>query len=303
MMKLTQVQWAKTAVFLQKQARPLEQTLFDYHFGTGSVEAVLDALAAFQNKDGGFGNGLEPDVQMPESSVLATTVAFQTLRSLQVDKTHPFVQRGIAYLENLYDAVQQSWPFVAEAVANAPHAPWWQHDVDYTNYWHNPRPEVLGYLLDWGTEAWEERLLTAVLDTAAATETIEFHAMYCYVRLLKTAVLPTAARQILQPLVKKWADQLVETNPEKWAGYGLRPLAVAAAPDDFLADHFAEAIELELNYLVQTLQTDGAWHPAWSWGELYPEVWPQAAAAWKGVITLNNLLTLRAYGHLPDGVG
>jgi len=302
-MKFTNEQWEKTAVFLQKHARPLEQTLFNYHFGRGSVEAVLDALAAFQNEDGGFGHGLEPDVQMAESSVLATTVAFQILRSLQVDKTHPLVQGGVAYLENLYSAAQQSWPFVAVAVANAPHAPWWQHDANFTNYWHNPRPEVLGYLLEWGNEDWEGRLLTAVLDTAATTGTIEFHAIFCYQRLLKTAVLPTSARAALQPIVKKWAVQLVETNPEKWVEYGLRPLAFAPTPNDFLADHFAEAIERELDYLVQTLQSDGAWHPAWSWGEMYPDVWPQAATAWKGVITLNNLLTLQAHGRLPDGAG
>lgn len=301
-MTLSQEQWEKTAVFLQN-ARPLEQTLFNYHFNTGSVEAVLDALAAFQNEDGGFGHGLEPDVQMPESSVLATTVAFQTLRSLQVDKTHSLVQRGVSYLENLYNDAQKSWPFVPEVVANAPHAPWWQYNADTTNYWHNPRPEVLGYLLDWGTGDWDERLLTAVLHTASTAETIEFHGLYCYLRLLKTAVLPSIARATLQPIVKKWAVQLVETDPKQWSGYGLRPLAVAQTPDDFLADHFAEAIEQELTYLVNTQQADGAWHPAWSWGEAYSDVWPKAAAAWKGVITLNNLLMLRAYGRLPDDVG
>ncbi len=302
MMKLSQAQWEKTAVFFTT-ARSLEQSLFNYHFGTGSVEAVLDALAAFQNEDGGFGHGLEPDVQTAASSVLATTVAFQTLRSLNVNKTHPLVQGGIAYLEDLYSADQQSWPFVPQAVVNAPRAPWWQYDADTTNYWHNPRPEVLGYLLDWGNRELAEEVLTAVLATATATETIEFHALFCYLRLLKTAVLPAEARSTLQPLVKKWAMQLVETNPAQWAGYGLRPLAVAPTPDDFLADYFAEAIEQELTYLVNTQQADGAWHPAWSWGEAYPDVWPQAAAAWKGVITLNNLLTLRAYGRLADGVG
>ena len=303
MMKLSQVQWQKTAVFLQTNARPLEQTLFAYHFGSGAQEAVFAALAAFQNADGGFGHGLEPDVQMAGSSVLATTVAFQILRSFQVDKTQPLVQSGIAYLENLYSAVQQSWPFVPESVGNAPRAPWWQYDADYTHYWHNPRPEVVGYLLDWGNSDLGEQVLTAVLHTAAATETVEFHALFCYLRLLKTAALPAAARQTLQPLVQKWAVQLVETNPAQWAGYGLRPLAVAPTPDDFLADHFSTAIEQELTYLAQTRQVDGAWHPAWSWGEAYPDVWLQAAAAWKGVITLHNLLTLRAYGRLADDIG
>ncbi len=79
-MKLTTTQWENAAVFMQTMARPLEQTLFDYHFSNGSVATVLGQLAKFQNEDGGFGHGLEPDMQAADSSVLATTVALQRLR-------------------------------------------------------------------------------------------------------------------------------------------------------------------------------------------------------------------------------
>ena len=299
-MTLTDEQWEKTAVFLST-TRPLEQTQFNYHFGTGSVAAVLDALATFQNVDGGFGHAIEPDLHSPDSSVLGTTVAFQILRDLGIEKTHLLIQGGITYLENLYSSEQQSWPFVPETVVNAPRAPWWQYDADYTNYWHNPRPEVVGYLLNWGNRGLAEEVLTAVITTAQSTESIEFHSLFCYLRLLDTESLPEETVNILEPIVQKWADQLVETNPEKWGEYGLRPLAVAPHPGHFLASHYANAIEQELDYLVNTLQDDGAWHPAWSWGEAYPDVWPKAAQMWKGVITLKNSLTLRAFDRLPDG--
>jgi hypothetical protein len=32
---------------------------------------------------------------------------------------------------------------------------------------------------------------------------------------------------------------------------------------------------------------------------LFPEDWPQAELEWKGVLTLQTLLTLRSYGRLP----
>ncbi|MCA9924502.1 MAG: hypothetical protein KC421_19130 [Anaerolineales bacterium] len=303
MMKLTKEQWEKTAVFMQTSARPLEQALFNYHFGAGSVTAVFAALAVFQNEDSGFGHGLEPDMQVADSSVLATTVALQTLRALAVPGTNPLVQGAVRFLQNTYSPAHQSWPFVPPNVAEAPHAPWWQYDADYTQYWHNPRPEVVGYLLDWGDSALGAQVLTAVLATAAQAESIDMHALYCYLRLLETAALPDDARRTLTPLVQKWADQLVETNPDNWGGYGLRPLAVAATPDALLANHFIDAINQELDYVVREQQADGAWWPAWSWSDLYPDVWPQAAQSWKGVITLHNLLTLRAFGRLPDGVG
>ena len=44
---------------------------------------------------------------------------------------------------------------------------------------------------------------------------------------------------------------------------------------------------------------DGAWPPNWNWLGLFPEDWPQAELEWKGVLTLQTLLTLRSYGRLP----
>lgn len=300
MIQFTKTQWEKSAVFMQTAARPLEQALFAYQFGTGSLRAVLDALAAFQNEDGGFGHGLEPDVQVADSSTLATTVALQTLRALEVQGSEPLVRQAMRFLQTMYDPAQKSWPFVPQSVAQAPHAPWWKYHADYTHYWHNPRPEVVGYLLDWAGGGLGKQVLTAVLDTATQTEKIEMHALYCYLRLLTTAALPSDARRTLTPLVKQWAEQLVETNPQKWEMYGLRPLAVAPTPNSLLASRFANAIEIELDYIVQEQQVDGAWWPTWTWGA-YPDAWQQAMQAWKGVITLNNLRTMRDYGRLSEG--
>lgn len=288
---------------MQTMARPLEQTLFDYHFDNGSVVTVLDKLAEFQNEDGGFGHGLEPDMQATDSSVLATTVALQRLRVLGADGSNSLVRQAIQFLHKTYSPTQQSWPFIPPSVKNAPHAPWWRYGADYTKHWHNPRPEVVGYLLDWEDGDLGRQLLTAVLETASHTKNITMHDLYCYLRLLETAALPDNARRTLTPLVKNWADQLVEMNPQKWGEYGLRPLNAAPTPNSLLASRFAGAIEIELDYVLQEQQVDGAWWPTWSWGEAYPDAWQQAKQAWKGVITLRNLLTLQAYGRLSDIVG
>ena len=54
--------------FVYKNARPLELAKWQYHFENGSREAVLETLACYQNTDGGFGYGLEPDYWNPHSS-------------------------------------------------------------------------------------------------------------------------------------------------------------------------------------------------------------------------------------------
>ena len=65
MIKLATESFERARRFLKTEARSLERTLFERHFEAGPAGAVLAALAAFQNDDGGFGRALEPDVRTP----------------------------------------------------------------------------------------------------------------------------------------------------------------------------------------------------------------------------------------------
>ena len=65
--------------WLQCNARSLEWALYLQKFENGSVEAVLDALAAYQNPDGGFGHALEPDDWNQNSTLNATVYAMQLM--------------------------------------------------------------------------------------------------------------------------------------------------------------------------------------------------------------------------------
>jgi hypothetical protein len=51
----------RARAFIYRNARPLDIARFQYHFENGSKDAVLTALAAYQNEDGGFGHALGPD--------------------------------------------------------------------------------------------------------------------------------------------------------------------------------------------------------------------------------------------------
>ena len=64
--------------FVYKNARPLELAKWQYHFENGSREAVLETLACYQNTDGGFGYGLEPDYWNPHSSPSQTYEATES---------------------------------------------------------------------------------------------------------------------------------------------------------------------------------------------------------------------------------
>lgn len=53
--------------FVYKEARLLERRLFATLFEGAPASGVVDALRAYQNDDGGFGHGLEPDKRCPAS--------------------------------------------------------------------------------------------------------------------------------------------------------------------------------------------------------------------------------------------
>lgn len=72
--------------FIWQNARLLERRLFDFHFRSGSSQAVLSALRAYQNKDGGYGNALEPDIRCPESQPVPTQHALEILDTTGFDE-------------------------------------------------------------------------------------------------------------------------------------------------------------------------------------------------------------------------
>ena len=54
---------AAAADFIWRNARLLERHVFSRLFLGGSAKAAVAALLPYQNPDGGFGNGLEPDIR------------------------------------------------------------------------------------------------------------------------------------------------------------------------------------------------------------------------------------------------
>jgi hypothetical protein len=302
MKKLSRENLKQAETFLGSQARPLEQALFATFFRGAPAEWALSELAAFQNSDGGFGHGLEPDVQMSSSSILATTVALQHLRALQVSAGHPLVLGAVRYLMDTYDSEAVAWPFVPPQVDAAPHAPWWQYNADLSQYLANPRAEIVGFLFDYAELVPAdlcETLLTAVteyLEDPAVELTM--HELLCYVRLVETESLPADAHDRLLSELQPLLNSGVATDPSTWDGYVLKPLMVAPSPASLFAESVQKIIGENLDFEIDRQQKDGSWAPNWSWGEAYPEAWFHAKRAWKGVLTVNMINALLAYGRV-----
>ena len=119
----------KAQNFIYRNARPLDLARWQYHFENGSQEAVLKALAAYQNQDGGFGHGLEADSFNPDSSPIQTWTATEILREVGVtDGKNPVIQKILAYLESGadFDAVRKQWLNTIPSNNEYPCAIWWK---------------------------------------------------------------------------------------------------------------------------------------------------------------------------------
>lgn len=290
-------------------ARPLELRRFEHRFEGAPAWPVIDALSAFQNQDGGFGHGLEPDASTTASGALATSVALGRLAEVGAPASHPTVSAAMAYLEATLAASTRTWQIVPDATADAPHAPWWSLDglaERFHGFTLNPKADIVAQLYALGPaadEAWLRSLADDVVREVrrrvrTSSAPLEMHDLICVCRLVDAANVPPTVRDELLDLVAPVAVASVARTPEDYAGYGLRPLSLAPKPTSALADTLAEAIAVNLDHLIATQGDDGAWWPVWSWGNDADEAWQRAKRAWAGVLTLDALEWLDAYVRL-----
>ena len=304
-MKLSSDGYDRARRFILNRARPLERALLAHGLEGAPPQPVLEALAPFRNEDGGFGHALEPDVRLPGSSVIATTIGLQVLREVEAPADHPFVQGAISYLLETYDKGLGGWRNVGPAVDEFPHAPWWSWSETPDAHWKtNPRAEILGHLYHYATGVSADfldeltRKTVADIETLLSTE-IGADALLCCARLAETAEFPR--RAIVARRVCEIGRAMVNRNPEEWGAYVPKPLKLAPLPDSTLARDLASDVTLNLDYEIEHQEPDGSWSPYWSWGDTYPDAWEEAKREWAGDITLRNLKSLRAFGRIQSG--
>jgi hypothetical protein len=85
------------ATFIWSKARLLDRLRFAHRFQHADRGPVVATLAAYQNADGGFGNGREPDLRGPVSQPQPVEFAFHILDEVDA-LDDPMVARALDYL-------------------------------------------------------------------------------------------------------------------------------------------------------------------------------------------------------------
>jgi hypothetical protein len=136
---------ARAAHFFQEHGRDIDRARFAYHFEHRTHDQLLDVLVRYQNADGGFGHGLEPDIEAPDSNPFATELALLICLQAEVPRDRPLLAGTVAYLERTQDD-DGGWRF-SEAVYAHPLAPWFQ-GWQWPNL--NPACTIAGLLKEIG---------------------------------------------------------------------------------------------------------------------------------------------------------
>lgn len=285
----------KAEQFILEEARPIERAEFLCRCRGGSKEAVVEALRAFQNGDGGFGHALEADNWNPGSTPITTNTALGILfHTGALDAAEDMAEGMVRYLKSAVDPASGRWAFAVESNRDHPHAVWWEKKGDGISGW-NPSVSLAAFLLCRGREDFREMVRQAFAELAQSEGG---DSLNCYVLaygLLKKygveAVDMEAARQAISESIKK----TVCRDTDK---YGVEYVpAPSNFEGGFLTEELRPLIDAELQALDRLQMEDGGFDITWQWWTPYEEEFRQARAFWRPRVTLEKLLFYRRWAR------
>ncbi len=304
------VTFEKTRAFIYRNARPLDLARWRRHFEDGSKEAVLAALAAYQNEDGGFGHALEADAWNPNSSPIQTWSATEILREIDfTDSTHPMIQSILHYLASGKDFDGKFWNNTVRSNNDYPHAPWWHTESDSLSHNdYNPTACLAGFIIRFaekGSELYNIGCRIAQEAYAAYFEQDlpgDMHTAGCYIRLWQYCAEAGAAGIMdlaaMEDRLRKQIRQSMTQDKTKWeTSYICKPSHFFNTRDSIFYTDNKDLADYECEFIIKFQLEDGSWAIPWSWND-YPDEWPVSKNWWKGNGAILNMLYLKGMGRL-----
>ena len=281
---MAQASFERARDLVYRSGRVLERRLFSRLFEDGDVHGVVSAVLAHGNADGGFGHGLEPDKLAPQSQPLDVQFALQTLSNAGAEPRARVAEIGegtCGFLEPLADE-RGLVPIVLPSVADYPRADHWGDGNFPPGI--NPTIAIAGYLNGLGVEhPWLSRATETCLETLENESLGEAH---------EIAAAAVFVEHV--PEAEHLAPRLAEALPNaQWfladpeaEGYGV-------PPTKFPREWFDDALyDAHLDRLESQQEDDGGWPVAWQ------PPGPGSLAAWRAILTIEALKTLKKNGRL-----
>ncbi|MDA2809001.1 prenyltransferase [Nocardiopsis suaedae] len=280
--------------FMSRSARLLDRHRFAYLFTGGPAEPVRTVLDGYRNIDGGYGNGLYPDLRGHGSQPLTVKYALRHLDEL--GPIHDDDATAItAYLTSVSHP-NGGVPPVTPAARHTEASPHWRTvAAQHPHGALRPTAAIAGLLHKHHTPGpWRDRATAFCwtrIDALHWTDPDEAQAVCTFLEHAPNRARAEAALDRLTPMIRA----VIETDPQR-PGTVRRPLDIAPHPRSLARRMFTDAeIDGNLDLLETTQLPDGGWDTAREhWTEL-------ATREWRGMATIRRRLTHQAYGRLTPG--
>lgn len=311
MKKLSKKQFTHIENWILRHARPLEAARYARLFQNGKIEDFLVLLAQYQNADGGFGHALEPDSWDPHSTPYTTMKATELMAGIGfTDYSHPLYQGALRYLRSGDGfTAQGGWQFSMPTGNDYPHAPWWTYSEESNGVENlGMSAEIAAFALtacqiDDPLYQKAELIARRALDSLMAGETCGEMGVGGCAMLMPHWMqmdLPYAANDIERKL-KETANASIVRDPARWNTHVPRPSSAIPSPDAPMYPGNEDAINLELDWLIDTLPEDDLWPIDWSWFDnnaKYPGEFAISEMWWKAWLGIDKLILLRNFDRL-----
>jgi hypothetical protein len=316
MRKLSLEDFREIKLWMYRNARQIELSLWQYYFENGSKDAVLSALSFYQNDDGGFGHALEADSWNPNSSPYTTLRAINILEGINfTDKLHPMMQGIFKFLESGAYCSENGWYFNIPSNNDFAHAPWWTYNMEANAVEGiGVTAEIVGFIFRYANEDSEifQKALTfsdIIINKLRTFEHYGEMGIRGYSRLLdiieQSKLTWRFDCNFLKQKLTKLAHESIERDPAKWARYSVRPSKYIISPESMFYKDNEDIVSIELDYIIETRPKQGVWGITWSWFEnndKYAREFAISENWWKASLAIENVNLLKNFKRIDEQV-
>lgn len=289
-----------TAHVVHEMGRSIESYLIKYLFNQVKSQEVIKELARFQNKDGGFGHGLEPDCWNPHSSPIQTQFAMGYFRLLEFDPHHKVIKKMMKYLERTYDKKIRKWHLLLPSNNDFPHAPWWSYKESNEDF--NPSGSIAGFIIKYGKKNSKvyqyacEVLDDAMDDISNDKLSKEPHELTNLVDLFDDAQEVFKSDERFIKSRQKLIDligETIEKDHKKWfTAYVTKPSVLIHSKNSIGYSKYQDLLHLEFKESLKYQNQLKLWPVTWSWTD-YLDVFEEVKEIWACIIALKYLYLMK----------